>query len=177
MAQFKCQICGQEFEQRSKLLQHMQTSHPKQATSASDLQHYLKDINFPANKNDLLAHAPVNRNEELTDLIQKLPKKNYRDSAEVSRALGEAISHEDKPNYQPSEKGGKKSLKAPSASHLASLFKGVNFPKSSEEIQEITAKKGNEDMQKLVKEFAPELCFKNMADLEKEFGRVTSQKS
>ena len=175
MAQFKCHICNQEFEQRSKLLQHMRTSHPEQAPSAADLQSYLKGIKFPAKKSDLLDHAPVKRDEELTKIIHKLPEQSYRDSAEVSRALGQAISHENKSKHQPSKKGGDSALKSPSASHLASMFAGVKFPKSTKEVQKIVEDKGGENLKKIADKFSSDACFEDMADLEKEFGKVSSK--
>lgn len=172
MAQFKCEICDLGFEQRSKLQQHMKTSHPQQALSAADLQAHLSGIDYPANKEDLLNHAPVMRDQELTHLIERLPEQSYRDSAEVSRALGRVISHEDKPDYQPSQKGGESSLESNSASHFASLFSGAQFPKSTQEVKTIVNKKGNAELQKVVSRF-PKKQFQNMADLQKEFGRAT----
>lgn len=38
MAQFRCEICGEEFEQKSRYERHMQTSHPRQAVSAADIE-------------------------------------------------------------------------------------------------------------------------------------------
>ncbi len=97
MAQFKCKICDLGFQQKSKLEQHKESSHPEKALSAADLQGHLQGIKYPAKKKDLINHAPVLEDHALTRLIERLPEQTYRDSAQVSRALGRVISHEDKP--------------------------------------------------------------------------------
>lgn len=38
MAQFNCIVCGDGFEQKSRLLRHIETSHPPQAPSAADIE-------------------------------------------------------------------------------------------------------------------------------------------
>jgi hypothetical protein len=173
MAQFKCEICDLGFEQKSKLEQHKKTSHPEKALSAADLQGHLRGINYPATKNDLINHSPVLEDHSLTRLIERLPEQTYRDSAEVSRALGQVISHEDKPSDQPSRKGGKESMKSASASKFASLFSGEEFPKTTDEVKKIVDKKGTKELSQLVESF-PKKEFKDMAELEKSFGRASS---
>ena len=41
MAQFTCSICGDGFEQKSRLQRHIETSHPPQAPSAADVEKVL----------------------------------------------------------------------------------------------------------------------------------------
>jgi len=50
MAQFTCSVCGDGFEQKSRLRRHMDTAHPPQAPSAADVEKVLADIDYPKNK-------------------------------------------------------------------------------------------------------------------------------
>lgn len=159
MAQFECPVCGQGFEQQSRLERHMETSHPPRAPSAADLEHALAGINFPASRSELVAHAEKRASkraedetgdrphdtsapsaEAVTDVLRELPDRRYRDAAEVARALGQVRRHEEKPEHQPSRLGGERAARAsggpPSSARLASLLEGIDFPASEEELAE-----------------------------------------
>jgi hypothetical protein len=46
MTQFTRSICGQGFEQKSRLERHLTTSHPPQAPSAADVKKVLSGIQY-----------------------------------------------------------------------------------------------------------------------------------
>lgn len=92
MAQFNCPICEQGFEQKSRLDRHMLTSHPEPAPSAADLEQALKGIEYPMKLADLIRYARNKYDGGITELLEQLPERKYRDAAEVSRALGEVKS-------------------------------------------------------------------------------------
>jgi hypothetical protein len=91
--QFICSICGDGFEQKSRLERHMAIAHPPQSPSAADIEKALAGIHYPKTKEELVEHASQKTsNEELLKLIKSFPNRIYRDSAEVAKALGELKS-------------------------------------------------------------------------------------
>jgi predicted transcriptional regulator len=170
MAQFDCDVCGEGFEQLSRLKRHMMTSHPPQAVNASDLAGKLKGLNFPMTKNDIVNNLD---DEKIINIIRKLPDKEYRDAAEVTRAFGEIKSHQKKPTDKPSKKGGAQALKSLSASKIAILFKGIKFPASKKELEKHVSDKANEAEMDLIRKFSTTKTYHNMADIEKEFGALS----
>jgi len=57
MAQFTCSVCGDGFEQKSRLRRHMDTAHPPQAPSAADVEKGLAGIDYPKTKDDLVQYS------------------------------------------------------------------------------------------------------------------------
>src|SRR5438105_11969512 len=94
-SQFTCSICSQGFEQKSRLQRHMDTSHPPSAPSAADLEKALSGIQYPRTKHELVEYVSrklATIGKDVFDLIESLPDRTYRDSAEVAMALGELKS-------------------------------------------------------------------------------------
>jgi hypothetical protein len=54
MAQFTHSICGDGFEQKSRLERHMATSRPPRVPSASDVENVLAGIQYPKSKEGLI---------------------------------------------------------------------------------------------------------------------------
>ena len=187
--QFTCQICGQEFEQKSRLERHVLTSHPEPAPSAADLEKALSGISYPKSREEIISYASrqqVTLKGALFDLIQNLPKRTYRDSAEVLIALGEIKSGKKVRNANvvknaesPSKKGGKKAATSViSAATLAKTLSGIDLPQSNENIIKHVKKniakmdKGIQtDIMKIFKRLAKK-DYKDMADIEKELSKI-----
>ena len=144
-SQFTCVVCGQGFEQKSRLQRHMDTSHPPSAPSAADLERALYGIKYPKTKQELVEYVSQKRSvigKDVFDLIKSLPDRTYRDSAEVAMALGELKSgkgfrsaKQAEATQQPSKKGGKAAVKSSiSAATIAKALSGIDFPKTKDSL-------------------------------------------
>ncbi|QEA38158.1 DUF2795 domain-containing protein [Pistricoccus aurantiacus] len=169
MAQFTCEICGAEFEQKSRYERHLQTSHPRQAVSAADLEKALKGVDFPTSREEL---GNAVDNGEVRDIIAQLPDQEYRDAAEVARAFGELRTHEKAPDSQPSKTGGQRAMQAPSAARFASLFEGMSFPASGEELKRHARAQASEQEMQTLEKFGDH-TYHSMADVAKELHKVS----
>jgi hypothetical protein len=117
MAQFACSICEDGLQQKSRLERHLSTSHPPQAPSAADVEKVLAGIQYLKSKQDLVQYVSQRNSsigQDIFDLIESLPFRTYRDSADVAVALGELKSgkqvrseHEVEVTERPGRKGGR----------------------------------------------------------------------
>ncbi len=171
MARFICDICGDAFEQRSRYEQHLQTSHPRRAVSAADIEKALAGVTFPKGR-DALCEAIDDDHREVRRIVARLPAGEYRDAAEVARAFGELRSHETLPDDQPSKTGGERAMQAPSAARFASLFEGMRFPASRDELEAHVRGRASDAEMRTLKAFG-EHTYESMADVARELGRVT----
>jgi Protein of unknown function (DUF2795)/Zinc finger, C2H2 type len=190
-SQFTCVVCGKGFEQKSRLERHMQTSHPPSAPSAADVEKALAGIDYPKSKQQLVQYVSQKSStvgSDLFQLIQSLPERNYRDSAEVAIALGETKSgrgtrraEEIESKEPPSKKGGKVAAQVFSASAIAKVLSGIDFPKSKEGIRRYAQKnmdifttKEQQQPNAILDllDRIPEIQYNNMADVEREAAKV-----
>ena len=79
-SQFTCVICGQGFEQKSRLQRDMDISHPQSAPSAADLERALSSIQYPKSKEDLVKYVSqklATVGKDVFSLIESLPTRTY----------------------------------------------------------------------------------------------------
>ncbi|SEM08156.1 DUF2795 domain-containing protein [Halomonas daqiaonensis] len=171
MGQFVCEICGDEFEQKSRYERHMQTSHPRQAVSAADIERALRGVAFPKERSELI-EAIDDDNREVRGIVERLPAREYRDAAEVARAFGELRSHQKLPDNQPSKTGGERAMQAPSAARFASLFAGMEFPASRDELKAHARTRASDEEMQTLERFG-EHTYDSMAEVTKELARVS----
>ncbi|TLX88576.1 MAG: DUF2795 domain-containing protein [Thaumarchaeota archaeon] len=184
--QFTCPFCGKGFNQKSRLQRHTETAHPPSAPSAADLQRALKGIRYPKTKEELSQFATQRTSatsSDLLNLINSLPKRSYRDSAEVAIALGELKSGKRPRNAvrvasleTPSKKGGRSALKSRkiSASGIAKALKGINFPNSKRGIIRHVRKQHDSKKEKIISVLRriSDKKYENLVQVEKEVGKV-----
>jgi hypothetical protein len=187
-SQFICNICGDGFEQKSRLERHMVTAHPPQAPSAADLERALSGIRYPKTKEVLIEYASQKAsNEELLKIIKSLPDRIYRDSAEVAISLGELKSGRKvrsakkvEASEQPSKRGGRAAAKSSSisAATIAKVLSGIDFPKSKDILKQYArdhiSKSQIKDAEAVLEVLndLPTREYTNMADVEHEVGRL-----
>ena len=169
-ARFECPICGETFEQRSRLKRHRTTSHPPQAPSAADIEHALKGIELPRSRDALVEHAEGRADDAVVDVLRELPDRTYRDAAEVARALGEIRRDQEKSAHQPSRLGGEEALDSDSAAALAEIFHGAAFPLSDQEVKERVRERGSDALMERVRGFASG-PYDDMSEIMQELGR------
>ena len=59
--------------------------------SSAELQKYLKDIDYPVDKEQLVEHAKQHgANQDVISLIEKMPEQEYNSPVDVNKAMSEA---------------------------------------------------------------------------------------
>lgn len=170
MPQFRCTTCGDGFSQLSQFNRHVQTSHPERAVSAADIAAALRGLNFPQHRDQLVQWASDTA-PAVAQVLQELPERAYRDSAEVTRGLGEIRSRTAASDHQPSRRGGQHAVHSSSATRVAHLLRGARFPMTATQLRDqVRGEASDEDMGILG--CFRERSFSDMADVERELGHV-----
>jgi hypothetical protein len=61
------------------------------AVTAADVEHAIRGISFPADRNDLIEQAESNRaNSDIIDILKDLPVNKFKSPIDVSKAFGES---------------------------------------------------------------------------------------
>ena len=184
--QFTCPFCGKGYDQKSRIQRHIETAHPPSAPSAADVERVLKGIRYPKTKDELFEIAMQRisaTSPDLLGLIDSLPNRNYRDSAEVAIALGELKSRKRPKSAAkiskldaPSIKGGRRAFESRkiSASRIAKLLKGINFPKSKKSIILHVSKQRDSEREEVISILSriSNKKYQNLIQVQKEVSRV-----
>jgi len=159
-----CPHCGRTFSTGPELRQHLEASHPEQAPSAADLEAALGGVRFPARREDLEAEV-TDEPASLQRLVKALPDRTYRDAADVSVALHDAVSGEDtRSSEAPSSRGGA----ASPATAVARALSGIDLPAEPEAIQ-AHARGAGREVESLLAELPPGR-YRDLAEIQAALG-------
>jgi hypothetical protein len=150
----------------------------------------LSGIKYPKSKKEIIDYMTsspqIKVKKELIDLIQNLPERTYRDSAEVAIALGEIKSGKkirrakevEKTESLSKKRGKVAATSSISAATLAKALSGIDLPQSQENISKhvnknvVNMKKDIQtDIMKIFRRL-PKKEYKDMAEIEIELSKI-----
>jgi sporulation protein YlmC with PRC-barrel domain len=146
--------------------------------SAADLQTYLKGIDYPVGRADLVTHARQHgAPESVLTTLEGFPDRTYRSAADVSAEFGgEARARQPTGIGTPSGEIRETRARHPSLAHLSAAdlqvyLKGMDYPAGREELA-IHARKNNapEEVISAIESFS-DRTYHSAADVSTEFGR------
>ncbi|WP_332450778.1 DUF2795 domain-containing protein [Methanoculleus sp.] len=156
--------------------------------SAADLQTYLKGIDYPASKQDLIAHARKNNApEDAIMTFEQFGEQTYRSATDVSAEFGRGgrIEHPVETAVPSGRTGAVEthgestasrraapSLKHLSAADLQTYLKGMDYPAGREDL--VTHARKNdapEDVIAALEQFS-DRSYQSAADVSTEFGKI-----
>jgi hypothetical protein len=151
--------------------------------SAADLQVYLRGIDYPAGRQDLVMHAQKNNApESVVDVIEQFGDRTYRSAAEVSEEFGRETRGE-KTRHEPpartetvAEERPETRVKAPahlSAADLQVYLKGMDYPAEKQDL--VARAKGNNAPEGVIEVFEGfgDRTYRSPAEVSEEFGSKT----
>ena len=150
--------------------------------SAADLQVYLKGMDYPAGRQDLIGRARQNNApESVTTVLERFSDRTYRSAADVSAEFGsEARTRqptgiettvEEVHEERPEARGTVPSRARLSAADLQSYLKGMDYPADRQDL--ITHARGRsapESVTTVLEQFS-DRTYQSAADVSVEFGR------
>lgn len=170
MPQFNCEICGEHFRQKSALESHLMVAHPVRELTAADVEKAINGVEFPQTKMGLIEAVTENGDQDIVPVIEAIPDRIYEDGAEVARALGEVKRNSVTLPLQHGESHD--SAHFPLADKVASLFSGLPFPATAEELRDYALLDG-EDEEMAVLQKCRDKTYRDVAEVVEEVARVS----
>ncbi len=150
--------------------------------SAADLQVYLRGIDYPAGRQDLIAHAQKNNApESVTAVLEGFSDRTYRSAAEVSEEFGREARGEKTRDEPPArtetvvEERPKTRTRAPahlSAADFQVYLRGMDYPAGRQDLV-ARARKNNapESVIDVIEQFG-DRTYRSAAEVSEEFGKI-----
>lgn len=152
--------------------------------SAAGLQTYLKGIDYPAGRQDLINHARKNQApESVITVLEGFSDRSYRSAAEVSEEFGseirggrparaETMVEEVREEPPVTRRAGAPSLAHLSAADLQVYLKGMDYPAGKQDlIAHARTNNAPEDVITALERFG-DRTYRSAADVGTEFGQV-----
>ncbi len=151
--------------------------------SAADLQVYLKGMDYPAGRQDLIAHARKNNaSEDVITTLEGFSDRTYRSAADVSvefgsevrgrRATGMETTVEEVREEPSAVRTGAPSLAHLSAADLQVYLKGMDYPAGKQDlITHARERSAPEDVIAALERFG-DRTYQSAADVGTEFGKI-----
>ncbi len=146
--------------------------------SAADLQSYLKGMDYPAGKQDLIRHAEEQRApSSVHEVLLRFEDREYRSAADVSREFGlvkepgrmRTISEAPREMRPMAEE---EALKHVSAAGLQSYLRGMDYPAGKQDlIRHAEANNAPPAVVESLRRFE-EREYRSAAEVSQEFGRI-----
>ena len=130
----------------------------------------LSGVGYPASRDALARHARESAEEEIAEIVEDLPDRDHADAADVACAFGGSRAH------QPSIRGGEAAMQSAklSVARAASLFAGMDFPASAEDLKAHARSQASEAGMEVTSRL-PDDRYGDMSDVEKAFGEVKNE--
>lgn len=171
MEQINCEICGKKFAQQPVYEQHLAESHPMYGLSDVDVERSLRGLQFPKSKDEIVQHAQAMGEDKMQVIFNLMPSKIYREPTDVLRAFGDLQIRQGDSLHQPSKGETKPNSASPSAAKIASLFQGMKFPASAEEVKAFARKKARTNEMEIIENLGAG-SYQSLADIAREMARA-----
>jgi len=146
--------------------------------SAADLQVYLRGIDYPAGRQDLVTHAQKNNAPEgVIAVLEGFSDRTYRSATEVSEEFGRETRHEPPARTETViEERTETRARAPSrisAADLQVYLRGIDYPAGRQDLVAHAQKNNAPEGVIAVLEGFSDRTYRSPAEVSEEFGRET----